>query len=533
MTRALSGRAHDAPPGFPRALPVRRRPYRNWVDRIHVDDVWTCSPRTAEDVVALANWAWSHGYRVRAAGEGHSVGPLVLTDRQPDAQRVVLADTRDHLDHVQVLPGEAPLVRVGPGASVRSLLEHLARHGLALPCTTGCGEFTVGGALAVGGHGTGAAAPAHGTMSDLVVALDAVVWDAASGRYAVRGFRRGDPDTAALLTHVGRAFVTEVTLAAVADHTLRCASDTTALSGEVFAAPEAAAPRSVAALVERCGAVDVLWFPYSERTWLRTFEPAPVRPPTSRAVTGPYNYPFTDHIPEAVSRVVSRVVGEHPRYALGLGEAQHAASVAGLAATASADLWGRSKDLLLYSRPNVLRYAWSGHAIVTCRAELQRVVHDFAVRYRELRDGYRDRERYPANGPVELRVTGVDHAGGPTLSPVAADPDHPHWDVAVWVSVLGFPGTGHAESFHRDLERFAFDHYRPPYAVVRPEWAKGWGYTTSAGWADAAVLGGAVPAAFGASWNRVVTRLDALDPHRVFGNPFLDRLLVAGSGGRT
>ncbi len=540
-----------APPGFPGGVPVRRQRYRNWLDQIHVDDVWVCTPRSAADVVAVANWARSRGYRVRASGHSHTASPLVLTDRQPDADRVVLADTREHLTGMSVEAGAAPGIRVGTGVSLRELAEFAERHGFGLPLMPLCGELTVGGVLAVGGHGTGAStaptaptAPGaadggSGSLSDLVAALTAVVWDKPSGEYVLRTFHRSDPDTAAFLTHLGRAFITEVTLSVVPDYPLRCVSEVTIPAGELLAAPEKVSSRSLAALVDRCGRVDVVWFPQSERTWVRTFEVEPERPPESRPVVEPYNFPFTDHVPESVSRAVSLVVSDDPRHTAELGEVQYAATVAGLAASASADLWGLSKNLLLSAKPNILRYAWNGYAILTSRDLLQRVVHEYGTFFRELVDTYRNQDRYPVNGPVQLRITGLDRprvtdAGEvqpPALSPVRADPENPHWDVAVWANVLSFPGTEHAESFYRDFEEFVFGNYRAPYACARPEWAKGWAYTAESAWSDPTVLSGTVPAAFGDSWDWAVSRLHAHDPHRVFGNPFLDRLLVAETGG--
>jgi FAD/FMN-containing dehydrogenase len=535
-----SSAALDAPPGFPPSIPVRRQTYRNWIDQIHVDDVWTCAPRSSADVVTLANWARRHGYQVRASGNAHTASPLVLTDRQPDAERVILADTRQHLTQMSIAPGSSAEVRVGTGASVTALLEYLERHGYGLLVTPAMGEITVGGALAVGAHGTGVPAgdePA-GTMSDLIVTLTAVVWDGVSGAYVLRTFHRADPDSAAFLVQLGRAFITDVTLAVVPNYNLRCVSEMTVGAGELLAAPELASPRSLAAYVDACGRVNVLWFPYSDRTWLKTLTVEPHRPPQSRVVTEPYNYPFADHVPESVSRAVSLVVSEDPANAVVLGEIQYAAAVAGLAATGSADLWGPSKNLLLHSRPTILRYTWGSYAILTRRLELQRVVHEYGAFYRALLDAYRDQGKYPMNGPVHIRVTGLDRprAAGdgqiqpPALSPVVADPEHPEWDVAIWVDALSFPDTPHAEELFRELEQFIFSHYRAPYALARPEWSKGWAYTTKSGWSDPTMLDRTLPAAFGGSWSWAVDRLNAHDPHRVFSNPLLDRLLVKRSG---
>jgi hypothetical protein len=51
--------------------------------------------------------------------------------------------------------------------------------------------------------------------------------------------------------------------------------------------------------------------------------------------------------------------------------------------------------------------------------------------------------------------------------------------VAVWLDLLTFPGTPYAEHFYREIEEWLFTTYSGDYALVRPEWSKGWGYTNS------------------------------------------------------
>ena len=61
----------QAPRGFPGGVAVSRRRFVNWSQAIEVDGVLTCAPRTADEVVAVVNWAWRHRYRVRALGRAH------------------------------------------------------------------------------------------------------------------------------------------------------------------------------------------------------------------------------------------------------------------------------------------------------------------------------------------------------------------------------------------------------------------------------------------------------------------------------
>ena len=54
------------PPNFPASIAVYQQAYQNWAGMIVIDDVWTCAPASAADVVTLANWAHANGYRLRA-----------------------------------------------------------------------------------------------------------------------------------------------------------------------------------------------------------------------------------------------------------------------------------------------------------------------------------------------------------------------------------------------------------------------------------------------------------------------------------
>jgi len=144
------------------------------------------------------------------------------------------------------------------------------------------------------------------------------------------------------------------------------------------------------------------------------------------------------------------------------------------------------------------------------------------------------------NGPVEIRVTGLDHPGdavvagaqSPILSSVRPRPDQPGWDVAVWLDMGTLPVTPGFSQFYADMEAWIWSHYTGSYATVRPEWSKAWACTSAAPWTNTAVLGQTIPAAVNAGqaagdgWAAAVSILRSYDPNSVFSNPFLDTLLV-------
>ncbi|MCX5059827.1 FAD-binding protein [Streptomyces sp. NBC_00452] len=527
-------------PDFPEGVDLYRSAYRNWVGEITADGLWACAPAGPDQVVAVVNWAWRHGWRVRARGSAHGWSPLTITAGTESGAPVLLVDTARHLTGLSL--DSASAVRAGTGVTLEALLTYLEEHGLGVTAAPAPGDLTLGGALAVDAHGTAVPAqgeqplPGHtyGSLSNLVLSLTAVVWDEEAAAYVLRTYGRDEADCAALLTHLGRALVTEVVLRVGANVNLRCVSRTDIPAAELFAAPGTDG-RTLASHLDRSGRVEAIWFAFTEFPWLKVWSVSPTRPLTSRRVSTPYNYPFSDSVPTVVADLVGRMASEAAWYlAPVLGNAQFDAAALGLVATLSADIWGPSKNTLLYLRPTTLRINANGYAVLTTRAQVQRVVAEFTSFYRERLSAYAALGRFPVNGSVEIRVTGLDDpadaeldgARAPLLSALRQSETHPEWDTAVWLDVLTLPGTPHAEAFLRELEQFLLRTYDGEHALTRVEWSKGWAYTDEAVWSDEEVLGTAIPASFGeAVWGRAAGVLDRLDPHRVFGNGFLDRLL--------
>ncbi|MEV2213999.1 cholesterol oxidase substrate-binding domain-containing protein [Streptomyces sp. NPDC050997] len=526
-------------PDFPAGVALYHSAYRNWVGEITADGLWACAPTGPGQAVAVVNWAWRHGWTVRPRGSSHGWSPLTITEGTASDAPVLLVDTASHLTGLSLESGTS--VRAGTGVTLEALLTYLEEHGLGVTAAPAPGDLTLGGALAIDAHGT--AVPAHGerrppghtygSLSNLVLSLTAVVWDADSDAYVLRTFRRDEADCAALVTHLGRALVTEVVLRVGANTNLRCVSRTDIPAGELFAAPGSDG-RTLARYLEEAGRIEAIWFAFTEFPWLKVWSVAPTRPLTSRRVTSPYNYPFSDTIPTPVAELAGRMVSDGAWYlAPVLGNAQYDAAALGLVATLSADIWGPSKNTLLYVRPTTLRVTANGYAVLTTRGQVQRVVAEFTSFYRERLAAYAAQGRFPVNGTVEIRVTGLDDpadteldgARAPLLSALRPSEEHPEWDTALWLDVLTLPGTPHAEAFLRELERFLLRTYDGGHALTRVEWSKGWAYTDEGVWDDDEVIGTSVPASFGeAVWGQAAGTLDRLDPHRVFDNAFLDRL---------
>ncbi|WP_437023556.1 cholesterol oxidase substrate-binding domain-containing protein [Streptomyces sp. enrichment culture] len=533
-------------PDFPVDVALYRSAYRNWVGEITADGLWACAPDGPDQVVAVVNWAWRHGWRVRARGAAHGWSPLTVTEGTRPGAPVLLVDTAVHLTGLALDSPTA--VRAGTGVTMEGLLTFLEEHGLGVTAAPAPGVLTLGGVLAVDGHGTAVPArgeqrqPGHtyGSLSNLLLSLTAVVWDDGAGAYVLRTFQRDGADCAALSTHLGRSLVTEVVLRVGANTNLRCVSRTDIPAGELFAAPGSGDGRTFASFLDEAGRVEAIWFAFTGHPWLKVWSVSPTRPLTSRKVTRPYNYPFSDNVPTPVAELVGRMTSEAAWYlAPVLGTAQYEAAALGLVTTLPADLWGPSKNTLLYLKPTTLQVHADGYAVLTARDGVQRVVSEFASFYRERLEAYAARGSFPVNGSVEIRVTGLDDpaatgvagARPPLLSALRPPEDHPEWDTAVWLDVLTLPGTPDAEAFLREIERFLLRTFDGGSALTRVEWSKGWAYTDDDVWSDQEVLGDIVPAAVGQeAWAEANAALDRLDPHRVYGNAFLDRLFTPQDG---
>ena len=557
------------PPGFPTGIELSKQRFENWSGEIVVDQLWTAQARTAEDVVTLANWGRAHGWAIRARGHMHNWSPLVVTPDQSCAQPVVAVDTSE-LSGMAMEPGD--LVRVGTGCTMEALLEHLDAHGRGLASVPAIGLISVGGALAIDGHG--AVVPAvgevpapgegHGSLSNQVVSLTAVVFDPAADAYALRTFDRATPEAAVLATHLGRAFLTEAVLRTGPARMVRCRSIMDQRASDLFAPAASAGPDSFAGLLDQAGRVEAIWFPFTDKPWTKVWTVTPKRPPRAVRTRRPYPFPFSDALPGPVTGLVDQVIsGPGPNLSVGrdlraplgglvdqvlagqaaatpaLGRTAYAVAALGLQLFAAEDLWGPAWHTQLYIRWTTLRYAQLGIVVLTSRAEVQQVVHELTSHYAGMLAAHQADGRFPINGPLEIRASGTDHpavcgvpgAVAPLLSAVRPVADHPEWDAAIWVNVLTFPGTEGSNEFLAELEQWVRSQLTAPRATVRVEWAKGWGYTETGPWTNAAMVRAEVadgfrgPATGPEDWDVARARLDALDPHRVFTNPFLDQLL--------
>ena len=558
----------QTPPGWPTTIPIVQEQYLNWSWQIDVQNLWTCTPRSAADVVTVCNWAKDHAYRVRARGVMHGWSPLTIVAATSPGANIILVDLTQTLAAMTFIPRTAtsgPQVRVGAGATMLALLTFLeqqsggqgAANGYGFPHTPAPGNLTVGGVLAINAHGTAIPSPAdsfpcsYGSFSNQILAFTAVVTDPAStnpDQYSLRTFTRGEGDDIAFLAHLGKALLVEATLQVIDNYNLRCRSYTTLSASTLFApassASSAPPPNSMADFLSKYGRVEAIWYPFSDAPWLKVWSCEATRPSSSRAVTGPYNYPFSDNLPDWVTTLIKGITSGAGWLTPALGAAMAGITSLGLDASGARDLWGPSKNTLVYIDDATLRVTANGYAVQMKSADVQQAIHDFTNKFTALLADYQAKGLYPINSPLEIRVTSLDDpakvaapAGATARSPVISSLSYDEvarqnrWDVALWLDVLTLPGTPAADDFYLELETWITQTFSGTRGRAMPEWSKGWAYTSAGAWQDQAFFNyirGLFTAGRSAdhNWEYEVTTLGTYDKHGLFSNPLLDQLFV-------
>lgn len=535
-----------AEPKLPGGMQAHVRAYKNWSEAIQVDQVWTVSPQNASQVLELANWAFRNGWKIRAKGHAHTWCPITISGSEDQNTKVLLVDTRTGLTGLTVKPGTNASVVVGAGVDQERLLGELAKHGLGIVQHPAPGDITIGGILAIGGHGTAIPAKGEqkhaghsfGSVSNLVLELEAVVFDEGKGEYVLRRFKRNQPEIGPLLVSLGRSFLTEVTLRVGPEQKMRCESFMDVPLSELLAAPGSSG-RTVTSYLDSAGRMEIICFPHTRHPWLKVWTVAPSKPAMAKSVSGPFNYTFSDQLPRGIVNMVKSITQGAEAMTPMFGSIQWSTVASGLTMTQTQDLWGSAKDLLMYVRPDTLRVTANGYAVLCERKNIQRVLNDFYRKYQSMNDRYAAQMSYPMNGPLEIRVVGLDNpadvgisgAAEALLSPTRPAADHPEWDCAVYFDVLTLPGTRNANEYFAELEAWMYSNYTGSYARTRVEWSKGWAYSAAGAWQNHDVLTSKVPESVsagqpaGTRYQDAVSALQKMDPYRIFSAPLHDTLM--------
>ena len=542
-----------SPPAIPDGIPLSLTNHRNWSFDVDVPLLWIAKPRTAGDVVTLANWAKDHGYVLRARGMNHNWSPIVVTNgTDVCADRVLLVDTTGLAGATSFkFRNGRPIAGFRAGTTVEAataFLETLNNFGASrapgytFQNMTAPGQLTLGGVLAIGGHGCGVPSSTpepdlNGCLSNLVSSLTAVVTDPGDryDEYTLRKFDRAEVQTAAFLVHLGRAFITEVELQVIPNFYLQVASRYPTLD-TLFCPPGPSLPAdALASLLDEFGRVEVIWFCYTNQAWVKTWELKPFRIPPQ--VSGPYNYPWANNIDPLTNGALHWLLRGNPALAPSFGELQ--LGIAKHFSPEGSTMNGTARDLLLFVNASTMRVTAFAYAIQMRRRDVQSAVNTWYELYRDLVERYRSNGKYPWNSAVELRFTTTDmnsdlavpRASAPALSAArSVRPLDPALDTVMWVSVLTVTGTPDSNQFFAELEeRMAAVWARPGNNVMRPEWAKGWAYTADGGpWTNESILTQQIPSHYNQptpAFEQARQTLAAYDRFHIYTNSFLDTFL--------
>lgn len=135
----------------------RDKPWRNWARTQSCTPAVTYYPATLNNLVEIVRRARHAGHRVRAAGRGHSSGPLSVTDGS-----LVVVGGLHRIGPIDPLKRE---VTIESGVTIGALDRALRRYGLAVPTNVVLTSVQYGGVIATGCHGAGWDRPTLSTWS--------------------------------------------------------------------------------------------------------------------------------------------------------------------------------------------------------------------------------------------------------------------------------------------------------------------------------------------------------------------------------
>jgi FAD/FMN-containing dehydrogenase len=529
--------AFGAPPNWPAGIPVTPQLYANWALSIIVPIVWVAHVSSEADCVTLANWAAAEGWSLRPSGAHHSFSPLVVPDGA--APKTLLVDTSGLQGMSFQTVSGMPTATFGVGVTMDNatlFLEGQDNNGASAAPGYGFmnypapGALTLGGMLAIGGHGTGGPQSDYqlnGCLSNLILSFRAVVTDG-SGTYAVKTFNRTDPDADVMILHVGRAFITQVTLRVIPNYYLQVQNSypsTSLLFGT------GTGTGSFQQLVQQYGRVEAIWWPFTENPWVKCWsvQPTQIHP----QVPGPYNYPLANDIPLWASLLIAAGLWAKPNFTPAFNQVGLLTSELYIAPDPGT-MNGTSRDLLLYVKDTTLRVTAIGYAWQCNHNDVQPIVNAFWTKYDAMLKSYEAKGLYPINAPTEIRCTTMDQvddlpAGSlpPALS-ICRSAD-PSLDTVCWIQSLTIPRTPDSYQFMQELEQYYIDTFGPNGTkTLRPEWSKGWAFTSAGPGTNQQVIQDVIPKLFdqpaAGTFERARKTFAKYDAAHIYTDPLLDLL---------
>ncbi|ASU77033.1 FAD-linked oxidoreductase [Actinopolyspora erythraea] len=442
-------------------MKITRTTWSNWANTTVAPGSGTARPRHAADLSRLVTEARANGHGVRPLGSGHSFSDIAAP-LPAGAHEESMALDMSEWSGITDVDRDRGTVTVRGGTPLHLLNEQLDRLGLALPNLGDIDRQTVAGAISTGTHGTGAEL---GGLATEVLAMELVLADGSTLRCS--------PTEEPEVFHAARVGLGA--LGVISTVTLRCVP--------AFALAAEEHPRG---LDEVLGEFDRLaadndhfefyWFPHSTRTLVKRNNRVPEheRPRPLHPLRSWLEYRVLENGLFGLACELGR---------------RSPATVKRLNRICGATWSGRS-------------YGDTSHRVFVTSRTVRFVESEYAVPRERLPEvierlrGTVGRLRHPVMFPVEVRVAAADDVWLSTA----------HGRETAYVAVHQYSGMPYREWFDT-FEGIVRE------ADGRPHWGKMHGLT-------AAELRARYP-----RFDDFLRVRDRLDPERVFGNPYLARVL--------
>lgn len=485
------------PVGFPTDVPLFRTRFERFDGSQSLPGQWRAIPGDERQLLELAGWAQRSRRTLRPLGSAHTWSPTM------DQADIAVDMRRFRGIAIDAVAGRATF---GAGLTLEDATRAMEPHGRMFADVPAVGEATVGGAAAMGTHGTGFTEPG-GTLSAGIVELRAVVFDGGTPRVVT--FAQGDPELAFAAMHLGSLLVTQVTFETIpARHFQLVASNARTMQ---YLAGRGAP--SLPADLRAQRAVELMWFADQGRSVARQMLLHRAWDPI-REHDFVRRRPYAELFVNFATRDTDHAVRDglrHPDVRRGVGA--NLQRFFRIAAWRDRKLSAQAAQL--YSSGFILRFRAAGWCLV-CRRDGVPALIDAITQ--ELHVAQR-RWDHAWTGPAEVRMTCVDPAHGPLLSAArASDPG----SVAVWLNLLADPDDANGRRM-REVETFLLGLVPRLATSVRGEWSKAFAFDEQGRpWSDATTMARLVDRDAVAEAREIH---DRLDPDAVFSSPLARMVL--------
>jgi len=242
--------------------------WQNWGKNLTARPEFLCTPSTKDELPIIVQNAINNKKKIRVLGGGYSWTPVVPTNDymidMSKLNKILSVDTTKNQVTVEagMRVGDLSLAIAGEpldldGKPIQPVVS--AGHTLSLETETVIPWITVGGAVALGCHGTGYN---MGTYSDQVVAMEMVLPNGTWRTFSIE--TDGEEMMNALRVSLG-------TLGIIYSVTLQCVPLFNLLAVDRRDDMQTTI-NNIQQLVTNHAYVEVFWFPFNQKCWIKTWD---------------------------------------------------------------------------------------------------------------------------------------------------------------------------------------------------------------------------------------------------------------------